>query len=329
MIRSIPNRRRARGFTLVELLVVIAIIGVMVGLLLPAVQGAREAARRMQCSNNMRQLGLSLHNFHDTFRKLPPGILAPVVTPPTGSTANHQYVGALLYLLPFAEQQAIYEQFNNNLSLNPDHFPGITYPGNTLPIEPWWYSDATWEAAQNKVSMYECPSANPYLNTRTVAYLFTQGTGVSLGWFDASYTELGRTNYAPCAGGIGEAHDNPGWARFRGAMWSRSKKNLSDVLDGTSNTVAFGEVLGGYAEGSNALTWGFPWIGMGPMPTAWRLPARLNRPGWWQNGSQHPGVVQFCLYDGSVRAISGSIDRDQYLFSTGVSDGRLHTVFND
>lgn len=329
MIRSIPNRRRARGFTLVELLVVIAIIGVMVGLLLPAVQGAREAARRMQCSNNMRQLGLSLHNFHDTFRKLPPGILAPVVTPPTGSTANHQYVGALLYLLPFAEQQAIYEQFNNNLSLNPDHFPGITYPGNTLPIEPWWYSDATWEAAQNKVSMYECPSANPYLNSRTVAYLFTLGEYINVGTFGSSYPTLGRTNYAPCAGGSGESHDDPGWARFRGAFWPRSKKNLSDVLDGTSNTIAFGEVLGGYPAGSNALDRAFTWIGMGPMPTGWGLPERTNRPGWFQNGSQHPGLIQVCLFDGSVRGITGSVDFSQFVFSSGVSDGRVHKVFNE
>jgi hypothetical protein len=235
----------------------------------------------------------------------------------------------LLYLLPFIEQQALYEKFSNNLDLNPDHFPGITYPGNNLPIEPWWVPDETWEAAQNKVSMFECPSANPYLNSRTVGYLYTFGEDINVGTFGSSYPTLGRTNYAPCAGGSGESHDDPTWARFRGAFWPRSKKSLSDVIDGTSNTIAFGEVLGGFNEGSKALDRAFTWIGMGPMPTGWGLPEQTSRPAWYQNGSQHPGLIQFCLFDGSVRAISGSVDFSQFVYSSGVSDGRIHKIFND
>lgn len=318
--------RTRQGFTLVELLVVIAIIGIMVGLLLPAVQAAREAARRMQCSNNMKQLGLALHNFHDTYRKLPPGILGPVPAPPAGASGAHQWTGTLVYLLPFMEQQAIYEQVNSALDINIDHFPGITY-GSTLPLQAYFANPGAWAAAQNKIAMYECPSANPYNNQRTFAYTYTLGTGVTGGFWASPMPQLGRTSYAACAGGIGEAHDNAGWARYKGAFWPRSKNGLHQVIDGTSNTVAFGEVLGGFD--GNQMDFGFVWMGMGPMPTAWRLPTPLSRPGWWQNGSQHPGVIQFTLFDGSVRALSGSVDRDLYLFATGTQDARLHDVFND
>jgi len=331
-MRSLDRTRQ--GFTLVELLVVIAIIGVMVGLLLPAVQAAREAARRMQCSNNMKQLGLALHNFHDTFKKLPPGILAPVPTPPPGAPApgtgfgDHQWVGAMAYLLPYIEQQAIYEQLNSSIDIGVDRFPNSTpAPTTGLPIVPYTSTAGSWAAAQNKVATYECPSANPYNNQRTFACTYTLGTTLT-GWlWGAPMLELGRTNYAPCAGGIGQAHDNEGWARFKGGFWPRSKNGLQNVIDGTSNTIAFGEILGGFD--GNVMDFAFVWMGMGPMPTAWRLPAPLSRPGWWQNGSQHPGVVQFTLYDGSVRAVSGSVNGDLYLSATGVQDARLHDIFND
>jgi prepilin-type N-terminal cleavage/methylation domain-containing protein len=321
------HNRARQGFTLVELLVVIAIIGIMVGLLLPAVQAAREAARRMQCSNNMKQIGLALHNFHDTFRKFPPGVLASTASDPAGTTGAHQYTGILLYLLPYMEQQAIYEQANTALDINPDHFPGLTY-GSTLPINNWWAVGGTWAAAQNKVPMYECPSANPYNNTNTMAYLYTQGLTIYLGYWGTNYTQLGRTNYAACAGGIGEAHtDAAGWGRYKGLFWPRSKSGFQQVIDGTSNTIAFGEVMGGF--NGNQLEFAFPWMSMGPMPTAWRLPTPLSRPAYYQNGSQHPGVVQFTLFDGSVRAVSGSVNRDSYLYASGVQDARLHDIFNE
>jgi prepilin-type N-terminal cleavage/methylation domain-containing protein len=112
--------RPASGFTLVELLVVIAIIGILVGLLLPAVQAAREAARRMSCQNNMKQLGLALHNFESAYKKLPPGYLGPTRNNPDpfiaiGSGGNQQYYSVFVYLLPFMEQNSLYNQFPNDL----------------------------------------------------------------------------------------------------------------------------------------------------------------------------------------------------------------------
>src|SRR5512138_2911325 len=92
-------RRNVRGFTLIELLVVIAIIGVLVSLLLPAVQQAREAARRSQCKNNLKQVGLALHNYHDSFNQFPPASIAP------GHSAN-----AWVFILPYADQAPVYNK---------------------------------------------------------------------------------------------------------------------------------------------------------------------------------------------------------------------------
>src|SRR5215813_10206227 len=101
--------RRARGFTLVELLVVIAIIGVLVALLLPAVQQAREAARRMSCTNNLKQIGIALHNHHDVKLMFPPGGMQ------TGHNGTPCYTTWTIEILPFMEQQAIYQQYRQDL----------------------------------------------------------------------------------------------------------------------------------------------------------------------------------------------------------------------
>src|SRR5687768_9569753 len=120
MSASIVCRRRvSTGFTLVELLVVIAIIGVLVALLLPAVQAAREAARRMQCGNNLKQLGLACHNFHDTFKALPP----------SRSDDGLTWCG---YLLPYIEQRAYYEAFDFTLP-----WPKQTVPALKTPLKPF------------------------------------------------------------------------------------------------------------------------------------------------------------------------------------------------
>ena len=107
-----PARKDREGFTLIELLVVIAIIAILVSLLLPAVQQARESARRTQCKNNLKQLGLAVHNFEGTYRKLPPGQIFNVVAYSDLPQMNNMtLIGTMAYLLPYIEQEAIYRPF--------------------------------------------------------------------------------------------------------------------------------------------------------------------------------------------------------------------------
>src|SRR5688500_9373803 len=114
MIQPIPTSQR-RGFTIIELLVVIAIIGVLTALLLPAVQAAREAARRMACTNNLKNLGLALHHYHDVYRTFPPGAVGPL-TPMFPQYAALKHHGLGTFLLPYLEQQALGDQYDWSVS---------------------------------------------------------------------------------------------------------------------------------------------------------------------------------------------------------------------
>ncbi|HBJ38547.1 MAG TPA: hypothetical protein DDZ51_28090, partial [Planctomycetaceae bacterium] len=145
-----PRRSTKDGFTLVELLVVIAIIGVMVGLLLPAVQAAREAARRMSCSNNLKQFGIALHNYHDTFLRFPP---RQGGTGWQNDFTNGMNGGANMLILGFLEQTALYEQFKNPLTHN-----GVTFqPWGPIPSS----HANTYPPFGVQVPTFVCPSSLP------------------------------------------------------------------------------------------------------------------------------------------------------------------------
>ncbi len=239
-----------QGFTLVELLVVIAIIGVLVGLLLPAVQAAREAARRMSCSNNFKQLGLALHNYHSAFKQSPTQGGGTGLGKNTtrwwrqGNDANHMCVSALVGLTPFFEQQALWEQISN-----PDikTVRGTPPPGNTRVTNP-----QRWPAmGPSPRNFSRNPGYIPWsTEIPTLRCPSDPGTGAPA---------LGRTNYAVCMGDSSNNHHQRfktarlttgnttniirHAASSRGFFMIRKEAKFRDILDGLSNTIAMGEIV--------------------------------------------------------------------------------------
>lgn len=219
------QRNSRAGFTLVELLVVIAIIGVLVGLLLPAVQAAREAARRMSCGNNLKQLGLSMHNYHSAFNMFPCGKGGTrSIAANSLFLSNSGNLSALVALLPFVEQQALWETISNPYTNTTTSFVfpamGPTPGGTTSADYPPWAS---------QVTAYRCPSdpAIPLLKA--------------------------GTNYAACWGDISSRTSRDGSPNNKRGVFipqnssssnpnDHAGRSLTDIRDGTSNTIAMGEV---------------------------------------------------------------------------------------
>jgi prepilin-type N-terminal cleavage/methylation domain-containing protein len=202
---------RPPGFTLIELLVVVAIIGILLALLLPAVNGAREAARRTQCRSNLKQIGLALHNYHDVWRTLPFGhIDAPWPSDPTVPAGQYDW-SPFTALLPFVEQQNLF----NTLNLG---FPLIGGPAENYGPFP-----ANVFGIAQVVSLYLCPSDSFRV--------------VQSGW--------APVNYVACAGTVLDA--NAGTQN--GVFYANSRTRFADITDGTSNTVLMSEsVLGAGGE---------------------------------------------------------------------------------
>ncbi|MBN2291632.1 MAG: DUF1559 domain-containing protein [Pirellulales bacterium] len=293
-----------RAFTLVELLVVIAIIGILIALLLPAVQAAREAARRSQCTNNLKQIGLALHNYHDTFKSLPPCWFRPIGVPGTGATiGSEEYCwGWTAAIMPFIEQDALQEA---------SQFGKITIhqAAGTATILP---------ILQTPVSAFRCPSDNaPETNN----------------WLTLNSQRLATSNYV---GIMNSDHltEFDGHIERGGMFGSRSRgTNFRDVKDGLTNTFMVGErqwsfldINGNTLIATASHLWGVP----APHGTDWRRGYqlaggvyRMNMKGTDQTGqiyssqvsqrasqgvsSEHPGGAQFCLGDGSVRFVSETI----------------------
>lgn len=207
-----PSRR---GFTLVELLVVIAIIGVLIALLLPAVQQAREAARRMQCSNQLKQLGLALHNYHDTYGTFPPRKQG-TTGPSESARIAHNYgrASAFIALAPYYEQASMYNQIVAG-------DPSISYP----PYGPAaWKGWAVWNTPPK---MLLCPSGTAFnKQNNAVNYMFSVGDQIN---------------------------NNRDSTNLRGVFQNREGVGFKDITDGSSNTIAMSErLITNYSLGSQS-----------------------------------------------------------------------------
>ena len=344
------KRTRLRpGFTLVELLVVIAIIGILVGLLLPAVQSAREAARRMQCSNNLKQMGLASLNFESAYKNLPEGpfdghpkaVQTDGVTPnpngysyTTGTTccraANKDGWSAQYKILPFMEQNSIW-------NLAKDVKPIWTGAASSGPVALVTGED---DVARAFVSAYYCPSRRA----------------------PTGYTSLfGRTDYAGCAGFFSGQPDstvsfipsaplgapaqpirtalNGGLTPGKGGaiIWSGSgqKRKLGAITDGTSNSILFSEKAlhptehgldGGDNERWNnagwdecVVRWHFP-----PKPDSQTRSRGTGSTNWNRFfGSAHPGGLNATAVDGSVRFFAFNVDANVWRLLCVVDDGEV------
>jgi len=306
------NGRTPRGFTLIELLVVIAIIAILIGLLLPAVQKVREAASRMTCTNNLKQIGLGAHNYQSTHNQLPPGYNGPLnnIHYPaphfsgTGIGPAH-FTGVLYYLLPHVEQDNV--------------FKGMTNMANPSFFGQWWGVNPDWTFAHTQIKIFVCPSDGSS-QTDSAACLHTYdptgaGTNPAYGavlWYFPGYSALGKTNYIGVAGALGTGchtaspSDGPGanLQKYEGFFFNNSKTSIANCIDGTSNTLMFGESIGG-STGAG-LNVKHTWAGSGALGTKFGLKEPIANgpgPGWQYYSSTHTGIVNFCYGDGSVRGV--------------------------
>ena len=309
----IPHHRFRRGFTLVELLVVIAIIGILVALLLPAVQAAREAARRTQCSNNLKQIGLAILNFENQYGAVPAG-------------ATHKDHGrdaefsTFLLIQPFLEQGHLYDRYDfygNSRIYSNSQVNGVQIPGYLCPSD----------GAKGREWIV------PSLNNRPFArsnYVTCFGTAMQIP-NPAHFSAL----WFPGFDLDGELADTDGYFRIQG---KRTGRKLADITDGTSNTIMASELLAGKAgvsDGSSDVDlrglWSHTWMGMS-MYTHFHTPnssagdaiehcvpeidmpcdpqARADQlmTGHAAARSQHPGGVVALFGDGHIRFFGDTID---------------------
>ncbi|WP_246539362.1 DUF1559 domain-containing protein [Telmatocola sphagniphila] len=329
MLKLLNARKQARrGFTLIELLVVIAIIAVLIGLLLPAVQKVREAAARMSCQNNLKQIALASHNYESAYGVFPPGLVVNPTNLQAGMSAGNQsLLGVLAEILPYIEQ-------GNAYNLIPSAMFQPTY--SSL----WWGSISLGAtapgitAARTVIKSYLCPSDGDQFNQQYgvfIGLVIDQYNSTFYGFYNANggnaagggsspNPPAGRSNYIGCAGAFG-----PTFQPYGGIYFLDSKTSIVSITDGTSNTIAFGETLGGTDTGPR--DYSLTWAGAGSMPLYWGLPKPSN---WYNFSSKHTDIIQFAYADGSVRHLRKGVGTTPYSAdwvalqsAGGISDGNI------
>lgn len=319
-----------RGFTLIELLVVIAIIAILISLFLPAVQQAREAARRIQCRNNLKQIGLTLHNYHDIHLTFPPAwipMLDPAKADPIADSILPSSFAWPVFILPMIDQTPLYEDLTASK-------PG---PSTPFPITPGDENDLT-------IPSFVCPS--------DVDSDQTIWGGPDLDSF--SNDGYAKSNYAAVTG----HHDKHAYSisrvaawspkRFLGVFYAGSATRIREISDGTSTTLLIGECRGRPNINLNTAIWCratgplgtishlYPnsvtrstavQSSSGIVPFGGRYPLPLNSKFRTTFGSAHTGGAQFCLADGSVHFLSENIDQTLYENLSTMADGKITGEF--
>ncbi|MDP6721385.1 MAG: DUF1559 domain-containing protein [Pirellulaceae bacterium] len=321
--------RRTGGFTLVELLVVIAIIGILVALLLPAVQAAREAARRMSCSNNMKQIGLAMHNYHDTYKTFPYGEGAPPVSGRRWYGPNWR-----IAILPFIEQAPMYDQlsFGTGANFTFDACrPGFRgranrmLEGYTVPV----YRCPSSSLPINGTNVSPSPTNNNRHNAQLIDYVGVQGSAPTGNRNNGAFPTYGACSRQTGYGGI---------YCQNGTLVPNTVVKFADITDGSSSTLIVAEqsgpiidrngtrrrdirsnYYGGWCGHTRAdiPRWGWggsPW-GSGTSTIRYRINLNSAPTGanstWDANTiltSEHPGGIMSARADGSVDFISETID---------------------
>jgi prepilin-type N-terminal cleavage/methylation domain-containing protein len=333
-------RSRQRGFTLIELLVVIAIIGVLIALLLPAVQAAREAARRTSCRNNLKQIGLAVHNFHDVYLNLPPGM----------HDDDGKNIGWGTYILPFMEQQPLYNNMVNVINTaGARAFPKGINRMYHADQSPWTALETRFGNLQQYTKQilpsYLCPSnalpkqdnngygASSYCGNIGTGPMTISGSGV----ITVSQYSTGCANYKGNVQNGVMLYDND-----NDNCWVIG---LGDLTDGTSNVLMVGELGESvHVHRTKINDGGYPtWAGgndEGGCNTARTMGNHLriadyihfinNKLADPQSdtsfGSFHPGGAQFVLGDASVQFLSATIDTQLYTRLGSRNDGLVATI---